>query len=432
MSGCLKPLVRSLGSGSNIAFHICTVGESLLQQGFGILGQSDAHANSNISVGGQCHNGLGHALQVQLCIMGSDLAVAVQVRLVRVGDRGSLAHSIVQQRLGIILIGIPIAVVVTEVSSVSLDFLAVHSEGNVGSQLHQLQSGIGLAILTGKVALGVHITAQDILLLLISQVVQGVVEGIHTVGVVLHLRLHLTVTLAAHCHIRGSCHNIGHVGRSGTLLNHGIGQVVVGAVLHGSRGGHQQTLNQHAGRDIQLTHRLILPDVLRQKSHQTCGMRRSHGGAAHLHILVGLSGSAINRVDVAAGGSSLRLQGQRTGNAPGAEGTHAKILRVDHTRGNIVGNGQGPSVNTLAHCSASFANGIRVPLGDGHTGNGGGAVGQVHAEGPGGVIVDYAGGSVGISRIIQLDREVDLASGHKNHLASHIQAIIFPSSSNAV
>ena len=161
-------------------------------------------------------------------------------------------------------------------------------------------------------------------------------------------------------------------------------------------------------------------------------MRRSHGGAAHNDVLVGFGGSAIDGINAAARGSNLRLQGQIAGHAPGAKGAHGvdAILRdidadaVLMADGHIAGVVQRIAIFIL-HSRTGSPDGVGVGLGDAHAGNGGVALGQIHADGCAGyIVINDTGGSASSGGVGHLLGEVQLTPGDKDDLTGDIDALV--------
>ena len=260
---------------------------------------------------------------------------------------------------------------------------------------------------------------------LIGQVIQGEGEAVDAgaVGIVAQLGLDHAVSHAVHGQEGRGADGGADVGQAGTLLDDGV--IGTLAAEHRLGGTHQQGVDQSA-----LGHALIgqalLPEVLGDDGGQTGHLGGGHRGAAHDLILIRLPDSAVDGVDVAAGGGDIGLQGQVAGNTEGAEGAHGLV------GGAVVIAGEGSADGQLAGAVGNAALGLLLGadgcdgstggLGDGDHGHGvvdAVQVGEDHARL---VVVDQKGGSTGLGGDVGLLVVVKLAPGADGDLAGQVDA----------
>ena len=128
---------------------------------------------------------------------------------------------------------------------------------------------------------------------------------------------------------------------------------------------------------------------------------------------------APDRVDAAAGGGDLRLQGQVAGNAPGAEVAHGGILGHD-AGSHLVGDLHLAGVighTVLLRLGGRSHDSPALSLGDGHDGDIGVVPGQVHGDAAALVVDDDHAGSTLRGGGIGLRKEGGAAAGAHGDLA---------------
>ena len=222
---------------------------------------------------------------------------------------------------------------------------------------------------------------------------------------------------------------IGRVGvgqvRAGFRRAHQVHQaraLLAGGVLHiitvhdGVGGAHQQVGGQLPGGFTLFI--ALLTQILVQHGHGARHLRRGHGGAAHVAVVIAGVIRIPGGVDVAAHAGDLRLQRQVGGGAPGGEVAHGG--GGDELDGAVVAHkeGIGPLLRLLLQEES-------VRLGDGHAGDVGRAGVDLHVDHAGGVVVHHAGHSTLLLGQSLLVREGHAAAaGHHDDLVCNVHVRI--------
>ena len=174
---------------------------------------------------------------------------------------------------------------------------------------------------------------------------------------------------------------------------------------------------------------MVFLDVLHHQSSHPRHLGSGHRGAGHEGIFV--SGSAFplaaaDGVDVAAGGSDLRLKAQITGNAPGGERTHGEIVGIQVFRCAILAHGNGASVIgetlcRLCRCACRFHRSA-AGLADGCTGHLLAVAGEIHAEHAGHIVVNHQGRSPQVGGYCSFIGKIGFSPGTEDNLPGQIHA----------
>ena len=284
---------------------------------------------------------------------------------------------------------------------------AVGGEGMVQHHGSLGAGGVGLALGIGVLggAVGQH-PRGDV-------VVQGGVAGImHReghgvlaghVGIVLQFQLGLGLT--GHGQISLGAHGVMNADKACALLPGRNRHAVL--AIDDVGGAHQQSIGHVlpvGGAHV----RIALLQGLLHDGHSARRMGGSHGGA--VHALIGAAGDS--RIDAAAGGGDLRLDGQLAGGTPGGE--------VGHTvngRGHGAvspGDGDGLVLQLLQGLAGGLRNehGGNAPLGNGHIEHTLGVVVAEHTDG------------TGLGGVLHLLFIVDAAPLDQSDLALHVQPFV--------
>ena len=220
------------------------------------------------------------------------------------------------------------------------------------------------------------------------------------VGVVAQLDLGLV--LAPDIQVGGGGDGLGQVHHTGALLAGGVSHAVF--IIQDVGGAHQQAVHQQllvgiGGAGHQGIH------ILQSSGGHTGQIRRRHGGTAHVAVL----GEGQRGIDAAAGGSDLRLQGQRRQGAPGGE--------VAHGHGALfgLGDGEGLFLGGFHHLAVgqADAHGGDLVVIHGH-------VQQIAVA----VVIDDAARSAGGGGVELLLLEGQAAAHDHGDLAGDVQALV--------
>ena len=315
----------------DIAFQICAV-FIVCQPSFVIFAQSDGDFHIGRAVGCNHSAALAQHLEEQVCVVGVDSAVGIQVGCSGIGDLCCYAGGIVQQDLAVSRVDISVAIEVhTEHIRAAYQFLTVNGEGD--NRIQDAGSGIQIQRITVcKRILGEDVSVQCVGLLTVGEVVDGEGEGVNasTVGVIAQFYLDLAVgigigSVGIHQNVGICAHSCANVGQTGALLQNRVVAAGFG-IDHRNSGGHQQALCQRTGIQAGEFTQIVFTDVLCDQRCHTSHLRCGHGGTAHQLVgyVIGntVSVSTGNRQDCAAGSGDLRLQNQAAGNTPAGEAAH--------------------------------------------------------------------------------------------------------------
>ena len=131
--------------------------------------------------------------------------------------------------------------------------------------------------------------------------------------------------------------------------------------------------------------------------------------------------STVDGQDVAAGSSDLRLHDQALGNAPGGEGAHGVVGRVELAHTDTTGNGHLAGVVHItvfrSNGGGSGLNGSTVSHGQRRTGLRVGIVRQVHVNDAVLVVINEGGDGAGFNSELSLLEEGDFTTGAQSDLA---------------
>ena len=388
-------LLGGLRLSEHIAFDVCAGGIMGVQLRLLRSAQGQCHIHLDLTVRAQNDAGCRFP-QEQIGIVAGDCAVAVKVRIFRMGNLGNHACAVLQQSRTVRAVHLAVAVEIQRAILGQLHGLSVHRPLGIGLQ----HGGLGVQEETG-VAVVVHgsfkqilreqLGAQAVELQSIGQIMNGEREGIFAgaEGIIAQLRLDLAVGVRfrgvlPHQDVAVGRDGVAHIGQTSALLQH---RVPIAAVrLHNRlcRGG-QQRLRQSPNRQPGLFRQAVFLDILGHQRRHTGHLRRGHGGAGHGLIGGAAGNGAVDGIDVATGRRDLRLQLQRAGNAPGAEIAHGVALCGGRAGCGLVDGGQLAGVvqrgavvaaNRLRGCHDDIA----ISLDDGNAGNRRRAAGQIHVD----------------------------------------------------
>ena len=115
-----------------------------------------------------------------------------------------------------------------------------------------------------------------------------------TFRIVAYLGLYLVVVLTGYCDIALSLDGMLNIGQARALTENGIGQVRA-FLTHDLCSRHQEALNQMPLRDAGFFNQVVVFNILRKHGRQSGNLGRSHGSAAHRHILIRHSGFTVQR-----------------------------------------------------------------------------------------------------------------------------------------
>ena len=324
MGRTLHALCRGEFLGVAVGLDVSAGGVVGIQILLDVLAQLHGDFHRDAAARGDLHRHIPGKVHGKVGVIGRDLAVAIQIIGRQLGFvQLTLAGGIVQDGLNIRV----------RVVAAGLHQSVVHLVRDLGGEL----DGQGVQIDRpgiGKQILGKDIGIEEIVRRLILQIGEGVSESILAglAGIVAQLHLHLAVRRAGggvsrHREIAVRLDGAVDVGKARALLQHGIVRSAV-PIHHRLSGGHQQALGQMTGGNAGLLRKPILPEVLGQHGHHAGDLGSCHGGTGHILICLAAFHSAVDGVDVAAGGGDLGLQLQGAGHAPGAEGAHGIVLTV--------------------------------------------------------------------------------------------------------
>ena len=415
------------GNGLDEGLDVSAVGILLVQADLVGTVEGDGDLHTDGALGGDLHGTL-IAAQEQMDIVGADLAVAAEIGIPGIGGQVGAQGHMVQQRLAVgpgdsaVAVEITACIQLAGVGQVH----AAHLEGGESLQIPGQQVQIALAVLTLEDVLGEGVGIQTVGNGLTGQVVQREGEGIFAgaLGVVAQLGLDHAVVHAVHGQEGGGADGGADVCQTGTLLDDGIVNTL--GAQHGLGGAHQQGIHQGTVGQTVIGD-IILPEVLGDHGGQARHLGGRHGGAAHQLILVRLGYSAVDGVDVAAGGGDVGLQTQVAGDAEGAEGAHGFVSGIVIVAGQGGADGEGAGAVGQAALgdllSAACGDGLAHGLGHGDHAD---AVViqavQVGVDDAGLVVVNdqslrtQLGGDVGLFIIVQL------APGADGDLAGQVHA----------
>ena len=325
----------------NVTFEIRAA--VLLKRLFLVCGQLDVNRDFRLAVR---RNGVtrGNAfarfpVKKQLRVDGGDHFVAVHI-----GNRqniflfqfGILAAQIIEDRLRIEFIG----------DTVSVDVMALFDHARtvpiIGDAARRKHCGVMQKVSVFdrlREQLGVQFIGQR----LIGQVVDREAEVIlaRLLRIVAQLDLNLAVRCRAGLSGQVGVVRIHHddagcgdrqtdVRKARALLQD---RQIVAVRLHRRRGAHQQALDDRTRAEVGSEFRIgngVLAQVFRNKRRKTRDVRRRHGRAAHVAVLVGrghfIAVDTVDGVDIAARRGDLGLHDQRARNAPGAEVGNERVL----------------------------------------------------------------------------------------------------------
>ena len=283
-------------------------------------------------------------IQEQVCIIGRHSAVAVQIGNGLGVEKlcARLFRRDIQQQLAVFQID-PAVVVIIVIAAQAVGRSAVHSPRHSGAQRRRQRVQVTLPLIVEQ-SLRKQFGTQRIGVRPSVEVVDGETEIIaaRACGVVAKFSLDLAVSpgcgrISLHFNVgvrRGRRRSVDH---ACTLLNDRV-ICVVFIVDDRLCRGHHDRLGQRAVGQIAAGKALGF-NVLLDQCADTGDLRRSHRGAAHEFIVLvaalhtaGAVVQAVERVDIAAGRSDLRLQRQIARNAPGTEFTDGLIIAVEPNR----------------------------------------------------------------------------------------------------
>ena len=401
------------------------------------LGQLDGDLDIDCGVDRNLHCGDRQTLEQQICVIGGDLAVAVEVCNRQVAVVAAVvARDMLKDALCIVRVGLAVTVHVARDLAGRDKGLAANLVRDFRRQRRRPGVEIGRAFMLEHV-LREHVGCEGVLLCLAGEVVDGEFRGVDArlFGVVAEFCLDLAVSSSAaevvlHHDVGIRRDHIADIGKTGTLIQDGVRRAAV-AVDDGLCGGHQKAVDELTGRLAGLLLQLVLTNVLAQHSRHTGNLRGSHRGTGHglVGVVAGVAAfalmCAVDGVDVAAGRGDLGLELQTARDAPGAEVTHGVELGVELSGADTAHDGH-LAGRVLAvrglrgGCPDRFAVGLR----DGDARSGLGVVGQVHVDGARLVVVNDGRDRALLNSIVALQVEGDAAALHEDDLVGHIDAVI--------
>ena len=283
-------------------------------------------------------------IQEQVCIIGRHSAVAVQIGNGLGVEKlcARLFRRDIQQQLAVFQID-PAVVVIIVIAAQAVGRSAVHSPRHSSAQRRRQRVHVTLPLIVEQ-SLRKQFGTQRIGVRPSVEVVDGETEIIaaRACGIVAKFSLDLAVSpgcgrISLHFNVgvrRGRRRGVDH---ACALLNDRV-ICVVFIVDDRLCRGHHDRLGQRAVGQIAAGKALGF-NVLLDQCADTGDLRRSHRGAAHEFIVLvaalhtaGAVVQAVERVDIAAGRSDLRLQRQIARNAPGTEFTDGLIIAVEPNR----------------------------------------------------------------------------------------------------
>ena len=396
---------------SHVALHEGALGELLQELCRLLIAQGEGDRHGRAGVGGNGEELLGdraqlrHRPQDEGCVGVGDKAVAVHVGHPEgLGAELGLAGHVPADEAGVAAVRHAVLVHIAQQQAV------LHAEGDLRAHGDVL----GHAGVVGDAVFGDGAVRQDHRLGAVAhgpvrEILHRERELIGAAPAAAQLRLgEAAVRAPEHC---AGGDRVLQVHKARALLAHGGGQAVLRR--HRVGGGHHQGLDQHGPVGLGLR-QLLLLYVLDHHGGRAGDLGAGHGRAAHAGILVAGKG----RIDVAAGGGDLRLDGQGAGGSPRGEGGHQPRLRIGDDLHVVRRSGQG---HGLA-CGQQGRGGFAVRLADKGAGDGG--VLDLHGDELGAVliIIDEGGGSTVVLGVGHLVREGDLSPEDEGGLAGHIDA----------
>ena len=423
--------------GIQVALQVSTVGINLIQFSLHALGQAEINTNIHRTVCGQHSGGGGKSAQENISIVRVDVAVAVHISLVLVVQLHQQAGGVIQQALAIVHINEAVAV---EVHTGHIRSLGGNPGAADGPDHIHSDHGSGVVhikiLAIGQQVLNKEVSAQVDILLLIGQIADGEGCAVSTgpVGIVKQFHLNLTVSGAgigafAHDDEGVGSDGIMDVRQAGALLQNG--EVVILICLDRLSSGHQQALSQmthiHAGFGIQI----IFLDVLRQQSSHTGNLGRSHRSTGLNGISAAVGIQTLDREDVAAGGSDLRLHFQRAGNTPGGEVGHGIVFAVEGAKADGIADIHLTGV--IQHITLSIldslgflADNLTLHLGQEDSRLLLEIIGHIHIDNAVLVVVDHHRNGARRHSIVRLIKETNTAAGANGDLALQCVAYCSP------
>ena len=439
-------VVGVVGANIDVALDIRAIGVILVKVSLGLSRQLDGDLDVDRRSDRDLHGIRLHLREEEVCVVGIDLAVLVDIggRQV-IGGAVVRAGGVVQNRLGIRRVGLAVLVDVAFITDRGNEGLAVHIIGHVGCQrssqgVHEDGGITGRVVCTLENILREHVCGEGVLLHGTGEVVDGELEGVFagTLGVVAEFGLDLAVSgstaqVVLHQDIARRADSVADIRKAGALIHNRIDVFasIVVVALERRCGGHQQAVGQRAGVQLGLIVELVLTDVLAHHSRHTGDLRGGHGGTGHRLIsgVAGMSAFAVMRavdgVDAAARSGDLRLELQRARNTPGAEGAHGVMIgAIDHRADALVdGHGAG-RIRLILRLCGGIPDRQAVSHRDGDARSGLGIVGQVHVDNAGCVVVNDGCDRACVDRVLALQIEGDAAALYEHDLAGHVDAFI--------
>ena len=202
-----------------------------------------------------------------------------------------------------------------------------------------------------------------------------------------------------HQDIRPGCHRLAHIAQAGALLQDRIVALAIPLVLQQRlRRGHEQALGQSPHRQARLLIQPVFSDILAHQGRHTGNLRRRHGGAGHLLILVvaalhaaSCHVQAVDGVDVAARRRDFRFQAQVSRHAPAGKVAHCVVFQIGCSAGSFAADCDCSGVilhtGDTRRRSGGSPDQSSVLLGDGHAGSRILVIRQVHVDHAGFVVV---------------------------------------------
>ena len=408
------------------SLQVSTVRIQLIQRILGALGQAELHTDLHCAVSGQHSGGGGQIAQEQICIVGVHIAVAVHIRLIHIGQCSELASGVIQQCLAVCSGDFAVAVEVQAIHIHGSQAGAAHSPEDV----HRDQGGGVVHIQVGAVGhqtLDEEVSAQIQHLFLIFQVEDGEGCAVSTdpVRIVKQFHLNLAVSSAgigsfAHYNVGVGSDSRPNIGQACALLQHGVVNIL--RSLQGHCGGHQQALDQMTLVHTGLFSQAVLPDILCHQRSHTGHLGRSHGGTGHNLITAAGGFQAIEGIDVAAGGSNLRLHFQRARHTPGGEVGHSVVVAAELTHTDAGADGHLTSqiqhiAGCVSHRSGQRTDGLTLRHSNGSNRVGVQVLRQVQVDDTALVVVNKHSSCAGLDGQIGLLGKVGLTTGAKCNLA---------------
>ena len=157
------------------------------------------------------------------------------------------------------------------------------------------------------------------------------------------------------------------------------------------------------------------PDILRRQRNHAGHLGRSHRRTGHIFIGRAARDLAIDRINISAGGSDLRFQGQAARNAPRTEAAHGIVFQAKVPGSNLLAHRKRTGIvqnlpAAAGHWSSVGLEHLAVCLGHGDKRRRFAVIGEIHIDGACLIVINNRGDCTGGDGIVPFFEEGNVAA----------------------